>query len=104
LHRQAEYLWYQLRMLEKQLPDNLQHMLNDLEELGEMLGDDNDLAVLVDTLRANPGICCNSVRAELIYSLAETRRIATLSAGLRLAQPIYASKPGRFIGDLFPKS
>jgi CHAD domain-containing protein len=104
LRRQAKYLWYQLRMLEKQVPEDVQAVIAELDGLGEMLGEDNDMAVLTETLRANPEICGNSVRAELIYSLAETRRIALLSAGLRISQRIYARKPGRFTGDVFPET
>ena len=104
LRRQAKYLWYQLRMLEKQLPGHVRPVLEDLDELCEMLGDDNDMEVLTETLRANPGICCNSVRAELIYGLAETRRIALLSASLRVSERIYARKPGQFARDLFAQA
>ncbi|MDX1698509.1 MAG: CHAD domain-containing protein, partial [Thiohalobacterales bacterium] len=100
LRRQAKYLWYQLSLLRKQLPASAQPLIADLGELGELLGDDNDLAVLVDTLGRNPQICSNRVRAELIASLAETRRVVLLSAALRLSQRIYRHKPGRFIRDL----
>ena len=100
LRRQAKYLLYQLTLLARQLPSGAQPLIDELGELGELLGDDNDMSVLVDTLNRNPLICCNRVRAELIASLAETRRIALLTAALRLSQRIYRHKPGRFIREL----
>lgn len=101
LHRQAKYLWYQLRMLEERLPESMQVVVEELDELGELLGDDNDMSVLIDTLRKKPGLCCNRVQAELLCSLAETRRISLLSAALRLSARIYASEPDHFIESLF---
>ncbi len=100
LHRQAKYLWYQLRMLKERLPESMQVVVEELDELGELLGDDNDMSVLIDTLRKKPGLCCNRVQAELLCSLAETRRISLLSAALRLSARIYASEPDHFVASL----
>ena len=102
LRRQAKYLWYQLRILANRLPEQGQALIKDLDELCELLGDDNDMAVLIDHLGSKPGICCNRVQAELLCSLAETRRISLLSAALRLSERIYARKPREFVGELFP--
>ena len=101
LRRQAKYLWYQLRILKKRMPESMRVVVEELDELGELLGDDNDMSVLIDTLRKKPGLCCNRVQAELLCSLAETRRISLLSAALRLSGRIYASQPDRFVERLF---
>lgn len=104
LRRQAKYLWYQLRVLEKLLPEEEQSLVKQLDELCELLGDDNDMAVLIAHLGSKPGICCNRVQAELLCSLAETRRISLLSAALRLTERIYARRPNEFVAALFPAS
>jgi CHAD domain-containing protein len=98
--RQAKYLWYQLRLLHKWSPAVLKPVVTNLDELGELLGQDHDLAILSDTLKTHPEISCNPIRAELVNGLAETRRIALLSAGLRIADGVYADKPASFINRL----
>ncbi|MDX1696715.1 MAG: CHAD domain-containing protein, partial [Thiohalobacterales bacterium] len=102
LHSQAAYLWYQLRLLGKQLPGEGEALIAELGQLCELLGDDNDMAALIDNLGGRPGLCCNRVQAELLCSLAETRRISLLSAALRISERIYARKSAEFIGELFP--
>ncbi|MDH3527242.1 MAG: CHAD domain-containing protein [Gammaproteobacteria bacterium] len=100
MRKQAKYLWYQLRLLRKS--NDIQHkqLVQELNELGEILGHDHDLAVLSDTLQRQPDICCNAIRSELVTGLIETRRVALLSAALRLADKIYAQKPKRFLSGL----
>lgn len=100
LRRESKYLRYQLCLLKKRLPADLRSMIDDLAELGELLGTDNDLSVLVGTLQSQPQICGNRRRQELVTGLAETRRIALLTAALRTARRIYARKPGRFLRSL----
>jgi len=101
LRRQAKYLWYQLSILKKRMPESMRVVVEELDELGELLGDDNDMSVLIDTLRKKPGLCCNRVQVELLCSLAETRRVSLLSAVLRLSGKIYAGQPDQFVERLF---
>ena len=104
LRLEARYLWHQLRMLEHQIPEDMQSMTETLAALGELLTDDNNMAVLAENLRTRPGLCCNRVQAELLDSLAETRRIALLSGVLRRATGIYQRTPDQFVSDLFPQA
>ena len=100
LRRQSRYLCHQLTLLKKQLPDGMRPMIQELDELGELLGTDNDMSVLVQTLQVQPEICCNRRRHELVAGLAETRRITLLTAALRIAGDVYSRKPGRFVRAL----
>ena len=102
LRLEARFLWNQLCMLEQQIPEDMQAMTGDLAALGELLTDDNNMAVLAENLRTRPGLCCNRVQAELLDSLAETRRIALLSAVLRRCAGIYQHTPEQFLSELFP--
>ena len=104
LRLEARYLWHQLRMLEQQAPGEVLTTIGDLEALGELLADDNDMAVLAENLRTRSGLCCNRIQAELLDSLAETRRIALLSAVLRRSAGIYERTPDQFIAELFPQT
>lgn len=100
LRKQVKYLWYQIRMFQKADTAQIRQQIQELDELGEMLGRDHDLALLGETLQGDPGICCNAIRCEIVSGLIETRRIAILSAALRLADRIYAQKPRRFASGL----
>jgi len=68
-----------------------------LRNIEQALGQDHDLAILVETLRAHPEITCNSIRRETLISLAETRRIVLLSSALRAAAPVFRDKAKHFI-------
>jgi CHAD domain-containing protein len=52
--KQAKYLWHQLQVLEPACPDALSKLANEFRELTQLLGDDHDLAVLHETVAANP--------------------------------------------------
>ena len=49
-----EYLWYQTRLLRDAGPSVLGPLIDQLDDLAEALGDDHDLAVLVDLLDTEP--------------------------------------------------
>ncbi len=96
--RQVKSLWYQLRLLRKHTYIKPLRLTDTLRDIEQTLGQDNDLAVLIETLHDYPEISCNPVRRELLISLAETRRIVLLSRALRLATPVFTGKPGSFTG------
>jgi CHAD domain-containing protein len=100
LRKHVKYLWYQMRLLQKADTAMIRQLILELDELGELLGQDHDLALLGDTLKGAPGICCNAVRCELIGGLIETRRIALLSAALRLADRVFTAEPKRLLSEL----
>jgi len=100
LRKHVKYLWYQMRLLQQADTALIRQLIRELDDLGELLGQDHDLAMLAETLQRSPGICCNVVRCELVGGLIETRRIAILSTVLRLADRVYAVKPKRFLYDL----
>ena len=52
--KSVKNLWYQTRLLEAAAPSTLAPAIEALDKLGEALGDDHDLAVLVERLAADP--------------------------------------------------
>jgi len=96
LRRQVKYAWNQLRLIHKWEHGMFKPMVADLDRLGRLLGEDSDIALLVETLQRHPEICCTRIRTEFIIALAESRRTALLSASLRLADRIFAARPGYF--------
>ncbi len=96
LRRQVKYAWNQLKLVRKWGHDAFRPVIADLDRLGELLGRDSNIALLVETLQQHPEICCTRVRTEFIIALAEARRTALLSASLRLADGIFAAPPESF--------
>lgn len=96
LRRQVNHAWSQLQLIRERDTDDLDPMIAELEQLGRLLGEDVDIAGLVSTLQQHPELCASPVRSELIFALAESRRIALLSAALRLADRLFSATPGRF--------
>jgi len=90
LRRQVKYAWNQLRLIRKLEPGAFRTVIDDLDRLGRLLGEDSDIAVLVETVQRHPEICCSRVRTEFIIALAEARRIRVLTASLHLADRIFA--------------
>lgn len=100
LRKHVKYLWYQMRLIQKADTAQIRQWIRELDELGELLGQDHDLALLAETLKASRGMCWNSVGCELVGGLIETRRIAILSQALRRADWLYAAKPKQFVSGL----
>jgi CHAD domain-containing protein len=93
LRKQAKYLYYQLQFIRAWHEEALAPVSEKFHRLEETLGNDHDLAVLVDALAVQPQLCPDRTRRELLNALAESRRITLLSNALRLAGEQYRDKP-----------
>lgn len=95
--KQVKRLRYQLRLMSQWNPEQLEPVINDLGELGELLGKEHDLAGLIDVLPAIAGAGDNPARIELLESLAESRRNGLLKQALQLGDELYSRKTGEFM-------
>ena len=95
--KQVKTLWYQLRLMSQWNPELLSPLIRALGELCELLGKDKDLAELIDILPAIESARENPARIELLYSLAESRRLDLLGQALRLGDELYSRKTGEFM-------
>jgi CHAD domain-containing protein len=91
--KRVKYHWYHLRLLISAWPDLLQVQKDAADQLGSLLGDEHDLAVLTATIEANPE---RFGAAEDIGRLLS--RIETLQQNLRtrswpIGARLYAEKP-----------
>ncbi len=90
--KQVKYLWYHTQILENVWPAAMQALAEELDQLGALLGQDHDLAVLRATLLAEfPG-------AEL-YALdrqIDALRFRLQAQARRLAERIYLEPPRDF--------
>jgi len=99
LRTATKRLWYQTRLLRAAAPELLASTIDELDELGELLGDDHDLAVLADTLRAGiPG--ADPVAALEVVAVADGRRLELQAEALPRCRRFYAERP-RAVVDRF---
>ena len=88
--------WYHHRLLKAAWPTPLKAYADELDELGELLGDDHDLDVLTTLLRDHPDAAPPSVDTDRILELITTRRDELQAQAFRLGRRIYAEKPKAF--------
>lgn len=88
--KRTKYHGYQLRLLRKVWPDVVGELRDALDQLGELLGEDHDLAVFVHTL-SNSGLLSNGDSdLSVLVALSEQRRQELQSEAIRLGRYVYA--------------
>ena len=89
-------LWYQSRLLERAAPSALEPLIATLEDLGEALGDDHDLAVLIEHLANDPHRFGGTLHAMQAIDVARAQQTDLRRRAFRLGASVYAEKPGAF--------
>ncbi len=99
--RKAEKnLWYQMRLLAPTAPSMIGPLIDRLDDLAEALGDDHDLAVLVERLEFDPdGFGGEKVTSEAI-ELARDQQRDLRDRAFRLGATVYAESPKAFVRRL----
>jgi CHAD domain-containing protein len=91
-------LWCYLHLLHPAWPPKMRVMLDELELLGEQLGDDHDLFLLKQFIAEN---CAGRIKeVKALNRLIESRRKKMRSAVLKLGSRIYATTPAVICGRL----
>ena len=88
--RAVKYRWYHTRLLAPVAPDLLGVESNLLDEMGEALGVDHDLAVLAATMSADPVVWGGPDVAAELARLAADRQATLRSRALDLGRQLYA--------------
>jgi CHAD domain-containing protein len=91
--KRVKDLWYSGRILEPLAPTQLGGLVAEADELSDVLGDHNDLAVLLDAVGPDGDLA--EIRAAIVARRDELRRVAA-PHGRRL----YAEKPDAFAARL----
>jgi CHAD domain-containing protein len=94
--KRAKYLKHQMEILTPLWPEVMIGMTLTLDRIAEILGQDRDLAELLETLANRPDICPNPLERSLMSALAEQRRSDLQTAARILGRRIYAEKPESF--------
>jgi CYTH domain-containing protein/CHAD domain-containing protein len=95
--KETKRLWYQLRLLRQAAPSVLDPEIELLHALGDALGDDHDLAVLVDLLEADPTSFGGDEVVERARALARAQQDQLRSGAIRLGATIYAEPGKQFV-------
>jgi CHAD domain-containing protein len=92
--KRVKDLWYHQRLLADCWPGVLEAQAEEAHRLSDLLGDDHDLAVLVETLAASRGPAADlPVDEDPVAELAHHRREELQRQALALGRLVYAEKP-----------
>jgi CHAD domain len=96
--KRVKYLRHQMEFLAPLWPEVIVGMAVTLDRLGYLLGEDHDLADLLDLLRTRPELCPNPRERSLFFALATQRRAELKVAAEILGRRVYAERPDWFQG------
>ncbi len=96
LRKQAKYLWHDLQLLELSLSRGEKELVDQAHRLSTLLGEDHDLAVLRQTLAADPLSFGGHSALKGIVLVIDRRRQELEGQALALARQIYREPPKIF--------
>ena len=98
--KRAKDLMYQIRLLRRVWPEQMDALINELDALGESLGEDHDLLVLHQAATEG-GVGEGIIRElETLSGLIKQRQRELRDAALALGARLYAEKPSAFSNRL----
>ena len=95
--KRVKYLWYHLQILQPLWPGQLKAMERECDRLADRLGEEHDLAVLMETPEVQKLLATQSVSAELLCLTVSRERERQRRSAIPLAQRIYVESAGRFV-------
>jgi CHAD domain-containing protein len=98
--KQAKYLRYQLELLRPLWPERLGELAGEADRMGDLLGDDHDLAVLRQMLTDDPGRFGDEGDVEILLALIDRRRAELEQEAVLLGRRFFQDKPRDFAGRL----
>ncbi len=94
--KSLKHLWYHVRLIERAAPSVLGPLAATLDGLGEALGDDHDLAVLVERLEADPDRFGGKRPVRQTRRMARAQQDDLRRRAFRLGSTVYAESPKAF--------
>ena len=94
--KQAKYLRYQLEVLRPVWPDRMGELVDEADGMGNLLGDDHDLAVFRQLLTDDPDRFGDAGDREALLALIDRRRAELEQEAMLLGQRFFADRPRRF--------
>lgn len=96
--KQTKHLRHQLEILRPLWPDRLEEFAGEAQHLGELLGDDHDLAVLREAILAKS--LGDEADREALLALIDRRRLELKEEAISLGERFFAEKPKCFVRQL----
>ncbi len=100
LRKQTKYLWHQLQLLELSLGDAEKQLIGETHRLATLLGEDHDLAVLRQTLAADPLAYGGHRVLKSAFGVMDRRREDLEQQALALARKIYQEPAKEFLARI----
>jgi CHAD domain-containing protein len=95
--KRVKDLWYHARVLRPVWPGPMGELVAATDRLGEMLGEDHDLAVLADAVRAMAAEGSDGGAGETVLTLAANRRAELRAEVWPLGRRVYADRTKAFV-------
>ena len=97
LRKRAKDLWHAAQLLRPAAPKRMKKLARRAHRLSDLLGDDHDLAVLLDRARAQPELLDEDELAAL-SALVQRRQDRLRREALALGARVYGRKPRKLAG------
>jgi CHAD domain-containing protein len=94
--KQAKYQRYQLEVLRPLWPERLEELADEADRMGDLLGDDHDLAVLRQVLTDASARFGNAGDREVLLALIDRRRAELEQEARLLGGRFFQDRPGQF--------
>jgi len=94
--KQAKYLWHELQLLQASWTDREKELVGRTHQLATLLGEDHDLAVLRETLAADPLPYGGHRTLKGVFAIVDQRRGELERQAFALGQEIYKDQPRAF--------
>jgi CHAD domain-containing protein len=94
--KQAMYLWHQLQLLEGAWTDSEKELVERTHQLSTLLGEDHDLAVLRETLAADPLAYGGHRVLKGVFAVIDRRREELERQAFALGRELYKESPKAF--------
>lgn len=98
--KQTKYLWHQLQLLEAAWTDTEKELVNRTHQLATFLGEDHDLAVLRETLAADPLAYGGHHILKGVFAVIDRHRGELERQAFALGREIYKDSPRIFTGRI----
>ncbi len=92
----VKYLWYQMQLVHDAAPSVLGPLVDELDELSETLGNDHDLAVLIELLDADRGDAHSAAEADHVCTIAREQQAVLRERAIRVGATLYAEADHAF--------
>jgi CHAD domain-containing protein len=98
--KQVKYLRYQFEVLRPLWPERMEELATEADRMGDLLGDDHDLAVLRQLLTRDPQPIAGDGEREALLALIDRRRAELGQEVLLLGERFFQDRPRELVRRL----